>query len=195
MSVRPTAAAGAVLVGLLCAEFAFAEPARAAGAVACSLDGWSDDKDPAGLNVRSAPRKDAAVIAKIPPPRAQGGDTYAAEFRIIASQDGWLEIRDAKFVDYSGGADGKPLFKGAGWVFADKVRFLINSEDLRRAPDNQAPIIGRLQSDAGGADAAIIDHVHGCNGGFADITVHMPQKPAVRGWATSICSNQVTTCP
>jgi len=164
---------------------------------ACSISGWSADPDPAGLNVRAGPSASAKILGRIPPARAQASDTYGAEFDIIGSQGGWLLIRKARFADYGDGKGDSAVFSGPGWVFADKVRFLINAPELRIAPREQAPTVARLSSADGssGPDSAVIDHVYGCSGAFADVAAHTPGKPSKRGWATRICSNQVTTCP
>ena len=167
------------------------------GITACAISGWSDDDDPAGLNVRAAPRADAAVLSRIPPPQSQGGDSYAAEFKIIGSRNGWLLISGVKFADYGNGKGDHVLFAGPGWVFADKVRFLVNRPEVRSAPTATAKVVTRLQTDdhASGPDSAAVDHVYGCSGEFADAGVHMPDQHSTRGWVTGICSNQVTTCP
>ncbi|MGP0057906.1 MAG: hypothetical protein ACLPID_01255 [Beijerinckiaceae bacterium] len=176
---------------------AAAETVETAGAISCTIFGWSDDHDPAGLNIRAAPSKDATVIGRLPPPQTQGDDSYAAEFKIIGSRNGWLLISGAKFVDYGSGKGDHILFPGPGWVFADKVRFLINDANLRKAADSAASVVMKLSSpdQTSGPDAANIDHVFGCAGSFADVAVHMANGPTARGWATRICSNQVTTCP
>jgi hypothetical protein len=177
----------------------FAAPCMAAdvdtaGAIPCAISGWSADKDPAGLNIRAAPKKDAAIIGRIPAAQDQGNDSYAGEFKIIGSRDGWLLISGAKFIDYESGKGDQMIFPGPGWVFADKVRFLINDASLRKAPDAKAPVIAKLSTETSGPDSATIDHVHGCSGAFADVTVHMEKGAPARGWVTRICSNQVTTC-
>jgi hypothetical protein len=168
-----------------------------AGAAACALSGWSNDPDPAGLNIRAAPRADAEIIGRVPPPQEQAGDTYAAEFDIIGSRNGWFLINGVKFADYGSGKGDRALFSGPGWVFADKVRFLINRADVRGQPTETAPILAKLrtQDGTGGPDSATIDHVFGCSGAFAEATVHMEGQRQTRGWVTGICSNQVTTCP
>jgi hypothetical protein len=179
-----------------------AAPARAGnvdttGVTACSLSGWSNDPDPAGLNIRLAPRADAEIIGKVPPARKQAGDSYAAEFEIVGSRNGWFLVRAVKFADYGSGKGDKAVFAGPAWVFADKVRFTINRAEVRGAPDDHAPVVAKLRSadDSAGPDSAFIDHVYSCSGAFAEAAVHMDGKPAVRGWVTGICSNQVTTCP
>lgn len=187
-----------VVLAVGCAGMARAGPTvETAGVTACAITGWSSDSDPSGLNVRAAPRADAAIIGRLPPPERQGDDAYAAEFRIIGSRAGWLLVKDARVVDYGSGNGDRPVFAGPGWVFGDKVRFTINRPELRGAPKVEAAVSGKLQSrdGTGGPDSAIIDHVHGCSGAYADLTAHMEHEPSRRGWVTGICSNQVTTCP
>jgi hypothetical protein len=165
-----------------------------AGATACALSGWSSDPDPAGLNIRAAPRADAEIIGRVPP--AEGNNHYAAEFKIVGSRNGWFLINSVKYIDYESGKGDRMLFRGPGWVFADKVRFLINRAEVRVAPAENARVVTTLRTadGASGPDSATIDHVFGCSGAFADAAVHMEGRP-VRGWVTGICSNQVTTCP
>jgi hypothetical protein len=191
-----------LILGIAAAACLVAAPAKAAnvdtsGVTACSLSGWSNDPDPAGLNIRISPRADADVIGRVPPARAQGGDSYAAEFDIIGSRNGWFLVRTVKFADYGSGKGDRAVFAGPGWVFADKVRFTINRAEVRGAPDDHAKVVAKLRSadDSAGPDSAFIDHVYGCSGAFAEAAVHMEGQRALRGWVTGICSNQVTTCP
>ena len=74
--------------------------------------------------------------------------------------------------------------------------FLINDPALRSQPQIDAPIVLPLTTPdhSEGPDSATIDHVYGCSGAFADVETHMSKGPKKRGWATHICSNQVTTC-
>lgn len=187
VGLRWKGAAVGLALAVLCAY-----PALAAE-TSCNITGWSEDKDPAGLNVRAGPSKNARVIAVLPPET-----DYAVEFDIIASEGGWLKIKDAVAPTYSDAPDRK-VFAGPGWVFADKVRFVINDTELRSAPREDAPTVLKLSIQtpdyAQGPDSAMIDHVFGCDGGFADIEVHMDKGPHMRGWADRICNNQVTTCP
>jgi hypothetical protein len=174
---------------------AVAGPVDTSGVSFCTLSGWSDDPDPAGLNIRAAPSVNAEVIGRVPRPREDHDE--AAEFDIIGSRNGWFLIKGVKFVDYGSGKGDRAVFAGPGWVFADKVRFLINSADVRDAPAASAKVVARLRSadGASGPDSAKIDHVHGCSGAFVEATVHMDGQRPARGWVTKICGNQVTTCP
>jgi hypothetical protein len=186
----------ALTIGVACflpAAAGVAATVDTAVAAACALSGWSSDPDPAGLNVRAAPRADAEIIGRVPPP----ADGYAAEFKIAGSSNGWFLINSVTFRDYESGKGDRMLFKGPGWVFSDKVRFLINRPEVRGAPAANAALVAKLRTPdgTGGPDSAKIDHVFGCSGAFAEVTAHMDGQRPARGWVTGICSNQVTTCP
>jgi hypothetical protein len=184
-------------IGMACllSSEAAAATVDTAGVTTCALSGWSNDPDPSGLNIRAAPRADAEVIGRVPRPREK--EDEAAEFDIIGTRNGWLLITGVKFVDYGSGKGDRTVFAGPGWVFADKVRFLINNADVRSAPAKNASVLAKLRTPDGtsGPDSATIDHVFGCSGSFAEAAVHMESQRPVRGWVTGICSNQVTTCP
>jgi hypothetical protein len=175
----------------LAAAALWATSAAASPEVACGISGYSNDPDPHGLNVRSGPDKGARIIAVLP-----HENDYAVEFEIVASKDGWLKIKDAMARTYSDAPD-KKVFAGPGWIFADKARFEINDASLRASPRDDAPEVMPLHTAdfSQGPDSALIDHAFGCDGGFADVEVHMDGGPHKRGWAGHICSNQVTTCP
>ena len=75
-----------------------------AGTEPCELGGWSDDKDPNGLNVRAEPSVKGRVLGKLPPPyrlRMGGAENtpdggWLTEFRIIGFKDGWFLIEGAR---------------------------------------------------------------------------------------------------
>ena len=163
----------------------------------CAFSAWSNDKDPAGLNVRAAPRADAAIVAKLPAPRK--GTDYAVEFRVIGSRDGWLLIEQAKFVDYDGGGPDRPVFAGPGWVSGPRSgsRSTTRASSRRRAPTPRSRPSSRQPATPTAATvpiSAVVDRVFSCSGGFADVQLHMPKGAPVRGWVARLCANQVTTC-
>src|ERR1700692_1012491 len=84
------------------------------GVTACGVSGWSKDPAPSGLNIRAAPSADAEIIGHVPPPKAQAGDSYAAEFRIVGSRNGWFLVSRVKFAYYGSGKGGRLLVGGPG---------------------------------------------------------------------------------
>ncbi len=167
----------------------------AAPAAACDFRAWSKDRDPAGLNVRAAPRRDAGVLGRLPPPRDDGGEAIAVSFRVVGGDGPWLLIENAGYESY--GSDAKRVFTGRGWIAAGLVDVGIQDEKVRKAPDPGAAIVDRPrpESDEFLAPTRIL----GCRGRWIEIEGEFRldrDKPgrAVRGWVTDLCGNQVTTC-
>ena len=192
------------------AELGAKRAALPEGTEPCDLGAWSEDKDPAGLNVRAEPSVKARVLGKLPPPyrlkmggsenTPEGG--WLTEFRIIGFKDGWFLIESATppgkaYEDdkrYPRNAP-KP-YAGRGWVAASKVGANYANGGTRMGGLFQAPHIdakwmparrkldGPLDTDDGPK------RIFACSGEWALVESH----DGVRGWWRSLCSNQVTTC-
>lgn len=170
----------------------------------CDLNGYISDTDRNGTNVRSAPRMDAPVIGRLPPPNdvSGNGDDVGASVEVLGSKNGWLLIRypaDADDPTYSPQA-----FKGQGWVSGGLVSFTIGNTKLRAAPSPKARVIAELSNpDAGwGPDSFAVRRVHSCRGHYAEVTLALPKgmnpprgyENPIRGWVGAVCANQLTTC-
>jgi hypothetical protein len=194
---------------VLAALGGLAPSARAAPAVetevtnACALDGYVTDPDPAGTNVRAAPRADAAIVGHLPSEAERKQDSADAgrpQFRILGSRNGWLLIRDAHIEDPAHGSS--PLFAGPGWISGGLVGFTIGSNELRNAPAADTAIVAELvgadrDGNAWGPDSFQVIRVHACTGHFAEVTiVRAGHRGAgsLRGWVGKACANQLTTC-
>ncbi|HEX7882687.1 MAG TPA: SH3 domain-containing protein [Afipia sp.] len=179
-----------------------------AGTMPCDLHGWSDDKDPRGLNVRAAPDVKSKVLGTLPPPYKfktksenfpDGG--WLTEFNIIGYKDGWFLIEGAQppGKDYEGEAyprnHPKP-YAGRGWVAASKVGAAFANGDTRMGGLYQAPHtdanwmpaktqFGNEISADGGPKKILA-----CSGFWALVESH----DKVRGWWRRLCSSQVTNC-
>ena len=184
------------LGGLLASAYvtANAAPVETTGASQCRARGFSTDLDPAGTNVRSAPRADAPVIGRVAPRAKIGPDTYeGVEFEIVGSKDGWLLIQkpdpeDGLKLDASHAAVGR------GWLSGNLVGVTLGSRALRSAPRRDASVVADLSGSDWGPDSFIVSTVHACDGQYLEITgTHSPVK-ALRGWSYAPCSNQLTTC-
>ncbi|HEX7883358.1 MAG TPA: SH3 domain-containing protein, partial [Afipia sp.] len=179
-----------------------------AGTMPCDLHGWSDDKDPKGLNVRAAPDAKSKVLGTLPPPykfktksenSPDGG--WLTEFSIVGYRDGWFLIEGAQppGKDYEGDAyprnHPKP-YAGRGWVAASKVGAQYANGDTRmgglyQAPHTDAnwmPAKNQFGSEisADGGPKKIL----ACSGFWALVESH----DKVRGWWRRLCSSQVTNC-
>jgi hypothetical protein len=174
------------LIFILMPGLARSETVDLSGVTKCGISGWAADSDPAGINVRAGPAKDAPIIGTLPLQ-----NDYAVEFEITGSRNGWFLISNAEARHYSDKPD-STVFAGPGWIAANLARFEIEGRAVRAAPRDDAPVLLKFEVDA--AESAVIDHVFGCQGAFAEVELHLPDGPHLRGWVTRICSNQVTTC-
>lgn len=174
-----------------------------AGTEPCELSGWSVDADAAGLNVRAQPSGQARILGRVPPPwTPPGGEgeaaTYRAEFDIAGYRDGWFLIRNIR----APGADygetyprGRPQpFRGQGWVSARMVGAALANGGLPAGHLLQAPnehAATRPVSRAGEpvSTGDVVQKLLACSGRWGLIEIE-----GVRGWWTSLCSNQVTNC-
>ncbi|HEY5337655.1 MAG TPA: hypothetical protein VIJ85_05600 [Rhizomicrobium sp.] len=179
----------------------FPVAAHAEAAIAkCDLEGYVDDPDPKGTNLRGGPSATAPVIGHLPPQHADADaqTDIGAEFTIVGSKDGWLEIEDAT----DGPFNQNPTFhfKGPAWISGALVSFTIGSNKMYSAPSYKSAVVTQLSGDdadgAWGPDSFTVKRVYGCSGHFADISGVTPTKikKTFRGWIGRTCSNQVTTC-
>jgi hypothetical protein len=170
------------------------------GVIKCDLEAYANDHDPKGTNLREGPSVTAPVIGHLPPLHAdaEAQTDIGAEFVIVGSKNGWLEIEDAT----DGPFNEKPTyrFKGPAWISGTLVDFTIGSNKMYSAPSYKSPVVTALSGDdadgAWGPDSFIVKRVYGCSGHFADISGVTPTKikKTYRGWVGRTCSNQVTTC-
>jgi hypothetical protein len=164
----------------------------------CDFRAWSKDPDPAGLNVRAAPRADAAVIGRLPQPRIVDGEKLAVEFRVVGGTGAWLLIENAEFGDYGNGA--KRVFSGRGWVAASLVEVSPQDEKVRLGPTSDAGIADEPRPIGDGTyDFLSLRRILACRDRWVEMEGEFrvdKDKPgrAVRGWVTDLCGNQVTTC-
>jgi hypothetical protein len=181
---------------------ALAAPAAAAEIAApatrCDFRAWSKDRDPAGLNVRAAPRRDAPVVGRLPAPRDDGGETLAVEFHVVGGDGAWLQIENAGYGDYGNGA--KRVFTGRGWVAAGLVDVSVQDEKVRLGPASDAGIADEPRPAADGTyEFLSLRRILGCRDRWIEmegefrVERDVPGRPA-RGWVTNLCGNQVTNC-
>lgn len=171
------------------------------GVEPCSMTAWSNDKDPAGLNVRAEPNAQAKVLGIVPPARvmpkkheAFGPEPVKAEFSVIGYRDGWFLIEKieapgvAYDVPYPASLP-KP-FKGRGWVAGNKIGAAPAFTGLPFGRIYKAPHVeARHDMRAGGTDNPFA-RVLSCSGSWGNVEA----EGGKRGWVRGLCSNQVTTC-
>jgi hypothetical protein len=176
------------------------------GTEPCSLGAWSNDRDPAGLNVRAAPNAQAKVLGIVPPPRKLPreheftNEPVKSEFRVVGHRDGWFLIED---IQPPGVAYEAPYprhlpqpFKGRGWVSGRMIGGALANGGLPQgrlyvSPHADAASIEVIDSHGNpiGPDTPI-RRIHACSGWWALIETNEGH----RGWWRSMCSDQATNC-
>lgn len=172
----------------------------------CELRGWSEDRDPNGLNVRAEPSVKAKILGTLPPPynfkkssAPDGG--WQTEFAIIGFKEGWFLIEGAKppgqdYEDDNYRRNHPKPYAGRGWVAANKVGAQFANGDTRtgglyQAPHTDAKWTAALNESGGEIS---VDggpkRIFACSGFRALVESHN----GVRGWWRRLCSNQVTNC-
>ncbi|MFL6227428.1 MAG: SH3 domain-containing protein [Pyrinomonadaceae bacterium] len=149
----------------------------------CEVQAFVVDPDPAGLNVRRAPDKDAAVITKL-----KHGD-YTIAVAITGATGQWARIRDAEAEE-----TGDALFKGPGWVYAPLLatqargKYGTNLDKpvvkVLREPDKHSAVVTTLP-----VETQV--NVIGCRGDWVQV-----RYKKFEGWLPpeSQCANTLTTC-
>lgn len=173
-------------------------PRGPAPVATCAIEGWSIDRDPAGLRVRAGPSARAAVVGRLPAYVVDRDGDYGPFFRIVAARGGWLRIREANDSWRPSDLPIRPVFTGSGWVHGSMVRVAVQSMVGRAAPTSSAPVLmstgGPWLSEQGRV-MAITD----CSARWAKVRYSLPRPPPVgprngEAWFTRICGDQRTTC-
>lgn len=169
-----------------------------AGATPCSIDVYSLDDDPNGLNVRAGPSGSAPVIATLENSRSQDGEDFEVEMHVIGAKDGWLLIDRARFQDYGEPDKAGVVFEKKGWVSGKLAGSDVGDVVLRAGPSATAKVAATLyspnsSSPAGKVDRFEVARIFDCKGEWAEVEGEFRAK-TVRGWATRLCSNQITVC-
>lgn len=143
----------------------------------CQIYAYVIDKDPQGVNVRSAPNSSARVLKKLPT------NTPAVFVDITASQGQWMEINNAD------NAGGTRLFQGKGWVYASLLGTSTRGYGTRgvtvyQSNNNRSRVVGRIPPTT---EVKLLS----CSGEWAYVSYQR-----VQGWIARIdqCGNPLTTC-
>jgi SH3-like domain-containing protein len=149
----------------------------------CDFHAYVVDADPAGLNVRSGPGKQFAVIGNLPP------HEYSVEVRVTGATGQWLRIEGGEKQD-----TGEVVFRGAGWVFGPMLATQtknysgLDPEEPRvkvfKQPSLRAAVVTRLPNET---EVNLI----GCKGRWAQV-----RHKNLEGWLDpdSQCYSTLTTC-
>jgi hypothetical protein len=174
------------------------------GVTECNFRARTNDPDPAGLNVRGAPDRNARVLGRLLPRKI---DIYLVQtaIQVIGYRKGWFLI-EAPPVPY----EPKP-YSGRGWVAGSMLTAALLRDRLKQAPSAQsADVIDLRVLDKEGIPLTDPQHVKmrriiACSGDWVQVEVALEKgmkpllesaapKGAVRGWTNGTCELQFTVC-
>ena len=184
-----------------------------AGVTECNFRALSNDPDPAGLNVREAPDRNARVLGRLPPVNI-GGESVREELQVIGYRKGWflIEVGDgAPYYDANQPPHGPKPYSGRGWVAGNMVTAGLLRDRLKQSPSQQsADVVDLRPVGKEGFPPTDPQHVKmrriiACSGDWVQVEVALEKglkpllesgapKGAVRGWANGTCAMQFTTC-
>ena len=159
----------------------------------CSVDAFVTDTDPAGLNIRDAPK--GKIIAKIP---TQDGS--AVLLKIMDSNKGWFKVKDISIIDSELDYGHLPV----GWVYGSMIATEIKLGNYEtgiafyESPHKTSAKGIELYHVEGKKSLPKIKRMMGCQGEWLHVeTFKTKNNSAAIGWLApkNQCSNPVTTCP
>jgi hypothetical protein len=182
----------------------------------CTLGGFVNETDRAGLNVRQTPSATGKIIGKLP---ANYKDPDSAmvvrvEVAILASLNGWFLVDGATDNTTLTEKPERPMYSGKGWVSGKKLAIKTQANKARLAPEGAAEtafLVGDLlDGDSLSKPAQLV----ACNGKWAMVEYSLSDVPKsqwseikinpaaklgapagrVRGWVNKICATQETSC-
>ena len=188
-------------------QFDYAWSPLPAGVTECNFGALSNDPDPAGLNVREAPDRNARILGQLSPPVNIGGNTIVlAEVRVIGFQKDWFLIETGPDNPNDLPSRMPKPYSGRGWVAGNLLTTELLRNMLKQAPSEAAADVVDLDVD-GVSDPQTVKmrRILACSGDWVQVEVALAQgmKPlvktdapagAVRGWANGTCTAQLTTC-
>jgi hypothetical protein len=193
-------------------QFDYAWSPLPAGVTECNFGALSGDPDPAGLNVRAAPDRNAPVLGRLAAPESiSRGTLVVAEVHVIGFQKGWFLIKSGPFNDADLPPKGPKPFSGRGWVAGNLLTVELLRNMLKQAPSETAADVVDLRVED--RDGTVLSdpqdvkmrRILACSGDWVKVEIAFVKgmKPlletdapagAVRGWANGTCTAQLTTC-
>jgi len=182
-----------------------------AGVTECNFGAFSHDPDPAGLNVRDAPDRNARILGRMVP-REIGGTMVQTEIQVIGYRKGWFLIEAAPSLDADLPSHAPKPYSGRGWVAASMLTAGLLRDRLKQAPSAQsADVIDLRVLDKDGMrlfdNEAVrkIRRLIACSGDWVQVEIALAKgtkpllesgapKGAARGWANGTCGFQFAFC-
>ena len=143
----------------------------------CNITAFVTDKDPNGLNVRSAPGESQKVIGNLPTTK------IGVIVDITGSKGNWVQISRAESPD-------KVEFQGTGWVYSQLLGtstrgYGTQGVSVYKSANTQSSVMGRIPPATG-------VKLLGCSQSWA-----LVEHEGLKGWIEpeAQCGNPLSSCP
>ena len=191
-------------------EFDYPWSPLPSGVTECDFKALSRDPDPAGLNVREAPDKNAPIVGRVLPPMKIQGEKVLADVHVIGYAKGWFLVELGPYAVEDMPHDAPQPYTGRGWVAASMLTTELLRNQLKQAPSQKAADVADLMVMKGGVEVSDpqsvkIRRILACSGDWVHVEIAVTPgmkalasgdapPGAARGWANGTCANQLTTC-
>lgn len=177
---------------LLLPLLALASPGRAdERGQRCSFNGWADDSDQAGVEVRAGPSADARVVGRLPPPELDGDIPFGVEFRVVEAKNGWFRIE--RPYRWSQGQN-PPFDLPEGWIAGRSLDFALQTDKAFEAPNPRSRVVATTWAASDGHHVFDYRHPSDCRGEWVRLLVTGHDRRERPAWARGVCGHQETTC-
>jgi hypothetical protein len=147
----------------------------------CETEGWVNDTDPKGLNVRDSASSNGKVIARL----VAGEEDEAVTVTVTGGSGKWLKISGAVKID------GQQLFEGNGWVFAQMISTSTKGSPGYKSPAPLFSSLSKSSTKTASVPSSSEVKLLGCKEGWVKV-VYKNQE----GWLApeNQCGSPVTNC-
>ena len=143
----------------------------------CDITAFVIDKDPKGLNVRSAPGENQKIVGNLPT------TTIGVVVDITGSKGNWVQLSKAESPD-------KVEFQGTGWVYSQLLGtstrgYGTQGVSVYKSANTQSSVMGRIPPATG-------VKLLGCSQSWA-----LVEHEGLKGWIEpeAQCGNPLSSCP
>jgi hypothetical protein len=177
------------------------------GVTECNFGALSNDPDPAGLNVREAPDRNARILGRVQSPVDIGGGTKVlASVQVIGYRKGWFLVELGPYGPDDLPPHGPEPYTGRGWVAANMLTTELLRDMLKQEPGATSADIVNLEVDnVSDPQTVKMRRILSCSGDWVHVEIALMNgmKPliksdappgSVRGWSNGTCTSQLTTC-
>lgn len=158
----------------------------------CRFEGWADDANMAGVEVRAGPSATARLVGRLPPPVTDGEYAFGVGFRVVEARNGWFRIQAPR--PWSEDETPPPANLPTGWIEGRSLDFALQTDKAFAAPNPRAAVVATSWQASDGAHTFDYRLPSDCRGEWVRLLVTGHDRREQVAWARGVCGIQTTTC-